>query len=242
MQTYVLEPLGADEGGGNPISAYGARASEWIMASIRRVPRQDRVDALKTLLDKVDPNLYQAVATQATANKARGMRPRAAMKAALAASLSKGMATEIVKAGTAAVQGRAVSTSRLEGLGFCGPICLAKKAGGAISDAASWVGSNVASGTTTAAGWVADGVQQLGSLACSVTNSSIAPIAGAAAASAAGAPPQVGAAGVSVAQGLCGKNNTPTVPTQQLMQPAMPSWVIPAAIGGGVLVIVLAMR
>lgn len=230
-QRYVLEPLAGLEESVGPIAAYGVRASELIMSSIRQVPQAERSLAIRMLLDKLDPSLYEAVAAEAQANQGKGMAPRPAMQAALATKLSAGMAAELVKVGRAALAGRAPTSTSLEALGFCGPICLAKKAGSAI-----------AGGSKTAAGWASSIGSTLGSVACTAVNNPMASTVAGGAALAAGAPPQAGTAGIGVAQQICGKNQTPTLPQASLYAPATPPWVIPAAIGAGVLVIVLAMR
>lgn len=239
-EIYKLEPLGA-EGGYDPIKAYGLRASEWIMGTIRQVEPQQRTVALRALLDTVDPSLWNRVATEAAKYKAKGVPPKAAMQKALAVCMSNGMVAELVKTGEKVMQKRAVNPGQLQALGFCGPICAAKKVG----SAAKSIGRTVAGGASTATRWVSKGVSKLGSLACSVANSSVAPMAAGAGAAAMGAPPQAGSAGVDVAKGLCGKKGDSAVAQQQLATGApssMPGWVLPAAIGGGALVLVLALR
>ncbi len=89
-----------------------------------------------------------------------------------------------------------------------------------------------------------DVVDKLGDLACGVMSHPAAGAAAAGGAAAYGAPPQVGAVGVGVAKEICGGAGVPGVPPEDLMPPArgLPGWVLPVALGGGALVLVLALR
>lgn len=78
--------------------------------------------------------------------------------------------------------------------------------------------------------------------ACKALNHEAAPQIAAGASAAAGAPPQAGAIGVDVGRAVCGKKGGegeagPGVEAA----PGLPGWVLPAAIGGGALLIVLAL-
>lgn len=84
-----------------------------------------------------------------------------------------------------------------------------------------------------------DVVDKLGEAACDLVNSDIAPIAGAGAAAAYGAPPETGAAGVGIAQGMCGKGGTAPPPPTVVQQSSILPW---ALLGGGVIVLVLAVK
>jgi hypothetical protein len=242
-EVYQLDALGG-VGGGDPIQAYGLRASEWIMRTINEVEPANRAIAMRALLDSVDKSLWDRVAAEAAKFKAKGLPPKAAMQKALAVCLANGMIAELVKTGEKVLQKRAAGPGQLQALGFCGPICAAKK----VRDAAKYVGGKVAGGASTATSWVSKGVQKLGGLACSVANSSVAPLAAGAGAAAMGAPPQAGTTGLAFAQTLCGKNGDSAAAQQALNTPTpgaaggMPGWVLPAAIGGGVLVLVLALK
>jgi hypothetical protein len=108
---------------------------------------------------------------------------------------------------------------------------------------AKWVGGKIKSGAGKVVDWVGTGLKKLGELACGVASSSLGPAAGAAGAAAMGAPPQVGAMGVQVASGLCTKEEAAAAAAQQQAAAGkLPGWVLPAAIGGGALVLVLALR
>ncbi|MBT8452995.1 MAG: hypothetical protein KJO40_13585 [Deltaproteobacteria bacterium] len=250
---YQLEPLGAIGAGADPIKAYGERAAEWIMRTIYEVEPEDRTIALRALLDTVDKTLWDRVAKESAKFKAKGLGSRPALQKAIALCMANGMMAELVKTGEKIMQKKAVDPAQLQALGFCGPICAAKKVGSAaksmgkgIGRAGSWVGGKAWSGAKSATNWVGKGISKLGGLACSVANSPIAPIAAGAGAAAMGAPPQAGAMGVSAAGSLCGSKGDSAAAQQQLQTPTpgapLPSWVLPAAIGGGALVLVLVLR
>jgi hypothetical protein len=110
-EIYNLEPLGRATRAtgtidvsrpgfaGDPIKAYGERASEWIMGTIDEVDRPDRKIALRGLLDGIDPTLWTTVEKRATKYKGKGMSAKRALKKALAVSMANGMVAELVKAG-----------------------------------------------------------------------------------------------------------------------------------------------
>ena len=84
-------------------------------------------------------------------------------------------------------------------------------------------------------------VNQVGKIACkAVKNPSAGAIAGGIAATQ-GIPPQTGATGVRIASGVCPAGTVPiTTPAAAAM--GMPSWALPAAIGGGALLLVIALK
>lgn len=256
IQRLVPDALGADGPPmrpgfpGDPIKAYGQRASEFIMGTIREVPVEFRQIALEALLNEIEPGLYDRVTKRANEYKDEGMSTKKAVGAALASSMSEGIAKEMIKIGTKGVPG---VRSQL-GLGFYGDpsaqLALAgiwssiksgaSKVGGAVKTGVTKTGSALKTGAKKAYDWGKKAVNKLGSLACSVMKHPAAPVAAGAAAAAAGAPPQAGAAGAQVGAALCTKN-TPEAPQDQLMQPQsyLPKWILPVAIGGGALVLVL---
>jgi hypothetical protein len=155
----------------------------------------------------------------------------------------------------------------IAGLGaWWNPVDAVKAVGGAIKDAAAATGSGIARGAqatgrgvSTAASWswgktkgaagqVYDWGKSaavfLGKASCTVLTSDLAPVAGAAAAGALGVPPQAGAAGVQIAGGLCPKDEkAPSAePLPVPATPSFPSWLLPAGIVGGGLVLLLALK
>jgi hypothetical protein len=281
---------------GDPIKSYGARASEYIMATIREVPDEFRVFALEALLNEVEPGLYDRVTNKANEYEAKGMRPKAAVKAALASQMSKGFAEELLKIGSR--PGPRVRSQ--VGLSYYGDVSYSlaldgffssikgavKKVASAIEKAASTTGRGIkkaasATGrgvkrgaTTVARGvtypvrklgqgiskgadyvkqgaqkvleWGEKAIDKLGSLACGALSHPAGAVAAGAAAGAAGAPPQIGMVAAEIGKGVCGKSDTPPATPQELMEPqgygGASQWLLPAAIGGGVLLVALALR
>lgn len=102
-QTYQLEPMGATGtfagGGADPIKLYGERATEQIMARIKRFPADQRAVALEVLLKKIDPTLPRRVESIERKLVAQGQHPDRAQHRAIAAALSDGIMAEMVRLG-----------------------------------------------------------------------------------------------------------------------------------------------
>jgi hypothetical protein len=165
-------PLPVVAGGPNdPIAKFGEQVSTLIMQSVMKLPAPMRKDALKSLFEQLDPNLWSLVSRKAdTLVKTRDMGPMEALEKAIASSTSAGLLKEILKMGQRkqapdlksmsglATFGEIAEVVVLDGymdsmqaLGWCGPVCQAKKAGSAIKSATIKVGSTIKSGVTTAA-------------------------------------------------------------------------------------------
>jgi hypothetical protein len=254
---YELVPLGG-LGNGDPIKAYGERAAEWIVFAIKGVPADERAAALRTLLDTVDKSLWVTVSNRATKLKAKGVPVKVAMQRALASSLSDGMAKELIQVG----KGNKIKKVSLLGLGvyddapaqamyealgaWWNPVDWAKSAASGIKKIGKTTWGTIKGTASSAKSFVGKGLEKLGALACAVANNPAAGTAAAGAATASGAPPQAGAAGVAIAQGLCAKEEQAPATQEELTTPGgvtgAPGWVLPAAIGGAALVLVLVLR
>jgi hypothetical protein len=79
-QVYSLQPLG----GGDAVAGYGAKAADWIMSSIGRVPEEYRKPALRALLDAIDPKLWVLIETKGADFSAQGMTAKASLHRAIA--------------------------------------------------------------------------------------------------------------------------------------------------------------
>lgn len=88
--------------------------------------------------------------------------------------------------------------------------------------------------------FVKDGLSILSDAACELVSGTTGVIAGGTAATIAGASPQVGVAGAQIAQGICGQATAP--PPVYEEEKGLPGWVLPVAIGGGALVLLVALR
>ena len=201
------------------IANFGKRGAEWIMATIGSVPRDERKAAIKVLLDHLEDGLYDKVAAKAEKFQGQGYPPKAALQKALAASMSEGLLNQLIDIGR----------GRRHALGLWNPF--------------GWAAKKIAGAGGKGAQWAKEGVEKLGSLACGVVGSDIGVAAAAGGAGAAGVPPQVGAQGAQIANQMCKSGGTkPTPPTQSIPVKRTPGWVMPAAIGAGALVLVLALR
>jgi hypothetical protein len=117
------------------------------MATIRDVPDEFRVIALEALLNEVEPGLYDRVTDKANEYEAKGMRPKAAVKAALASQMSKGFAEELLKIGSR--PGPRVRSQ--VGLGYYGDVSYSLALDGiwsSLKSAVKKVGSTVKKGAS----------------------------------------------------------------------------------------------
>lgn len=257
-RVYTLEPLGAT--GGDPIGAYGQKAAAYILSTVGRVPASQRKAALRALLDAVDPGLWAVVDARAAEAAARGLDAKAALAQGLARSFSEGMAKELIAIGrgqkieSASQVGLGVIPARrahaanevMEALGW-NPISAiadtAAKAAGSVGKAGGWVAGQIREGGETAGGWVKAGVGKLGDLACALVNSNAGQVGAGAAGLVAGGPGGAAAAsaGAQVAAQTCAKGGGAAMPPVAA-ESSTPSWVLPAAIGGGALILIAALR
>ncbi len=218
---YDLEPLGQVSGGGAQLfENYGEQVSSWITKNIKNVPPQQRGEAIKKFLDAVDPGLYRRTEATKAKYKAQGMSASGALQKALAAEFEKGLGKEVVelgKKGKPKAVGQLACCGFRSGLGAFNPLT-------AITD------------------FVSSGLDAVGGLACKILGNPLAPVAAAGAAAAAGAPPQVGVAGATIAGGMCGGSQTAATTPPTGAKEGMPGWVIPVAIGGGALLLVLVLK
>ena len=138
---------------GDPFKEYGVRFAAHVMGTIRTVPREFREVALEALLDQLDDGLFARVTKRANTYRESGLRTKAAVRSAIASTVSQSFAEQVVEAG----RGRAPVLQSLAGLGLyedaeeavlagyrhalglCGPKCWARKA----KKAAKKVGSTV---------------------------------------------------------------------------------------------------
>ena len=170
IQSLIPQYLGDDVTPGStddPIAQFGHEVSAYVMRTVYELPPSVRKTALRALFNQLDPLLWSRVAKKAQVlESTRDMGPMEAMEKAIAASASTGLMKEIVKIGRTrsappmksmiglAAYGEPATQVVLSGfddemqaLGICGPICMAKKAGGAVKGAAK--------GVYRGAGWAA---------------------------------------------------------------------------------------
>lgn len=220
IDTGVPQYLGDVGGSQDMIANFGKRGAEWIMATIGRVPADERKGALKVLLEQLEPGLPDRVAAKRSKFLKQGHAPKAAMQKALASSMSEGLLNQLIEMG----RGQRMS------LGIWNPFAEIAKL--------------VSKGGTKGAQWARDGVEKLGSLACGVVSSDLGVAAAAGGAGAAGVPPKVGAQGAQIANQVCKSGDKKPATTTQLTTPikSTPGWVLPVAIGAGALVLVMVLK
>lgn len=252
--------LGADELSPqtDPIARFGREVAAYLMSTVYALPAEVRKPALQALFDQLDPQLWPRVARKAAKlQKTRDMGPMEALEKAIASSTSLGLMKEVLKLGKSgrapqlrsmiglAAYGepsRVVVLSGFEqALGFCGPICLAKKAGSVVKTTVSapWKGARWAAGKgwpalQSAGGWAKDALGKIGSLACQALKSPAGKIGAGAGAAAMGAPPQVGMMGAEAGASMC-PSAAVAPPGAQIAPPAKGFPIVPVAIGGAAL-------
>lgn len=92
--------LGDDSDGGHPLfTEFGRRAADQVLARVAMLPPSQRKQALRTILDAIDPSLYGRANTYTQDLVRSGVRGPDAVRAALARAMSVGISTEIVNLG-----------------------------------------------------------------------------------------------------------------------------------------------
>lgn len=201
----------------DPILQYGAEAAKIIVTEVRKQPVAKRKEVMKEILDAIDTALW--IRVEKTAEKYANLTPQKALEKALQVELANSMVDDLIKLG----RQKNPQTS-LDGW-FTD---LRKGLGSATKSVGSAAGSALG---------------KLGGVACKLTNSGVLGAVAGPAGMASGGPAgaQAASAGANIAGALCAPSPG-AAPVQQQQQSGMPSWVVPAAIGGGVLILVLALR
>lgn len=224
--------LAKANGGEDPIKTYGSRAANIVLSELQNVSPKERVSTMKEILDKVDPTLFARATKETEKFKAKGMPAKTAARKGLAKAFSEGITGEFVKLG---------KEEKKKGLERARQVAAdkARLGAGKGKGALALAGGIPLSGITST---VKSALSKLGNAACDVATHPLTPLAAGAGAAAAGAPPQVGVAGATVAAGVCttaGKGGA-----APFFAPASstPDWLIPAAIGGGALLLIVALK
>jgi hypothetical protein len=234
FESYVPGALGDDAG--NVLTSYGEQVADLILSSINQVPANERGVALQALFETLDPGLTLRIGERMK----RGMSARAA----IASAVGEGLGKEIVRLGRSSNMKKYAASPPEALSGFWDSVkdigrkitavTLAPVSGGA--SLALW-----SEGTTSKTiDWGKSTLSKIGSATCTVASSSIAPALGAGAAAASGAPPQVGVVGAQIAGAVCAKPPPPPPPPGVFS--GLPSWALPAAVGGSLVVLFLVMR
>jgi hypothetical protein len=220
---------GSSVGGNDPIVSYGQKAAALLIQELKAVPVGKRDAALREVLDQVDPKLYPAYKKRSASLKSIGLSVNDAQRQALADSFSQGLTKEFMRLGK---KGKAPAPGLKKGqvplaalMGFDAQANNYQDLGGVLS---------TIKGT----------LSKLGGLACDVATHPITPIAAGAAGAAAGggAGASTAITGAGIAAAACSSGSAGAggqfVPTQQ----GMPSWALPAILGGGALALLLVLK
>lgn len=206
VDTMIPNFLGDVTAPAVPFQEFGQDAASVIADGLLKVPPRERSSYLRQTCDALEPGLFLRVRTLADAAKKNGTPPGAAVRGALAAALSSGLSLSLRTAGEQELSGFSIGSVT-----------------GAVADA----GKFVAGTTADAAKYTAS---KVGSLACKATTSKFGSAATVGAASIAGpGGTAAGAAGVTVARGLC--QGTP-IQAPQVGSSVVPNWMLPKSGGG----------
>src|SRR6185295_7856351 len=97
-QVATVQPLG-DAALPEPYESYGQKAAQALLSRVAMLPRAKQGQALKAIMDKVDPSLWRRTTDIWNRYRKQGMNPQQALPLALARALSTGLAAEIVATG-----------------------------------------------------------------------------------------------------------------------------------------------
>lgn len=209
----------------NPMAKWASESASAIMIALNRQPVAERTKFLKTLLGEIDGRLYTRAMSAQRANIKAGMSSSAALRQALETTLATGLTQEFIRLG----QGAQMPLG-----GFLDKV---KKYTNKVLPYTNPLSAQAA--IVSGASGAKDLAKKIGSAACKAANNKFAGAAAAGVSAAYGAPPQAGMTGVAVAQQLC--TEPPPPPTPGIFQTG-PSWLVPVALGGGALLLVLALR
>lgn len=242
IDVLVPEAVGDVEGFAeqDPIANFGEEAAGYIMRTIKALPPGQRKQALRAVFDQLDPKLWSRVAEHAGRISKAGVPDAAALQQAMASAMSMGLLEEFIRVGKTgqikpkSMSGLAVYGQQAERQMLAGFKSALGMSWGDLNPL-NWLakGTNVVTakampGLTQAGEWGKSVLSTVGDLACSVAKSGAGQIAAGAGASAAGAPPQVGAQGAQMVSAACSGPQPPPV-----VQSSGSSWILPVAIVGG---------
>jgi hypothetical protein len=214
-------------GSRDPIDEYGNKAAATVLTAVASMPSTQREETLKEILDGVDPKLYPAYKKKFAKAVKEGLNAKASARGALASTFKRGFVAELIRIGEkgsvkrAGVKKGAVPLGALTG--FDAQVSNYQGLHGAVST-------------------VKDTLSKLGGLACDVATNPITPLAagaaGAAYAGPVGASTAITGTGLAAAACSSGSGGGAFVPQPS----AMPSWAMPAILGGGALALLLVLK
>lgn len=217
-------------GGGDPIEEYGQKAAAVVAAELATVPLSERDETLKNILNEVDPKLYPMFKLESGRIAEMGASKEAAAQKGLAVAFTQGFVKELMRIGK---KGAAPAPGTKKGAVPLGALV------GFDAQVNNYHGS-LGSVLST----IKSTVSKLGGLACDVATHPIAPLAaGAAGAYYGGATGSAtAAAGAGIAAAACSSGSTGAGAGYAPVPQGMPSWALPAILGGGALALILILK
>jgi len=230
-------------GGGDPIGDFGREFARWAMTRVKSVPRDKRKAAMQTLFSQLDPKLWTRAQVAAEKLTQGGVPADQALEQGIAQASSQGLVEQFAALG----RGKKPSPTSFAGLGmYGGPAGHVVLSG--LLDTVKRVGAGVVTGGLSEAYYNKDtiykygkeGLSKVTDLVCKVANHPAGALAAGAGSMAAGAPPQTGAAGAQLTAAAC--NAGAAQPPYGGAIPSTPAWMLPVAIGGGALLLIIALK
>ena len=223
-EIYGMGGVPSQAKGESAVSNFGKEVADIVVSSLAKLPRSERTAASQRLFNTLDPKLQKRVTERTRAYLAQGYPPGDAYRKAIASATSQGFVEQMVKVGS----GLKPKANSLGALGIWG---------------------SVKGASSKVKGWAETAMDKIGSAACKVVGSDTGKlgvtIGGAAVGAKLGGPSgaKLGAAAGSTGASLADNKCNPP-PPPGAFGPGLfgaPSWAIPAAVGGGVLLLALAV-
>lgn len=217
-------------GGGDPIEEYGQKAASVVAAELATVPLSKRDETLKGILNEVDPKLYSMFKIESNRIQEMGVSKEVAAQKGLQVAFTQGFIQELMRIGK---KGAAPEPGTRKG---AVPLGALVGFDAQVSNYHDSLGSVFSTIKST--------VSKLGGLACDVATHPIAPIAAGAAGAYYGGPEGASKAmaGAGIAAAACSSGSTGAGAGYAPAPQGMPSWALPAILGGGALALVLILK
>jgi hypothetical protein len=236
LDSNGLGALGASDnkgkapvGGADPIDQYGKKVSAAILADIKAFPPDQQEARIRAIMDAIDPALYASFKKKKEHLKNVGTPAAQAAPRAIAATFSQGLTGEFMRLGRKKkVPAPGIRKGQVPLAAFMGFEAQANNyqhgaLGGVLDD-------------------IKGVVSKIGGFACDVATHPVTPLAagtaGAFQAGPTGAATATAGAGLAAAACSSGAGGGVFIPQQQ----GMPSWALPAILGGGALALILILR
>ena len=216
-------------GGIDPIKQYGEKASAVAFEALKNAPPNQRDAALKGLLDEVDPKLYPMYKLEIQRNIEAGMSASQAQRKGLADAFTQGLTKEFMRIGK---KGKAPAPGLRKGqvplgalVGFDAEVNNYQNLGDILGD-------------------LSGALKKIGGFACDVATHPITPLAAGAAGAFQGGPAgaSTAVAGAGIAAAACSSGSTGAGAGFTPAPQGMPSWALPAILGGAGLALILILK